>query len=66
MVQEVQVSVPIAIIVLGLVEPELELDINIYTLLCFLFEREPLVPKVHTFFEKMVHTPRVFISLVPL
>lgn len=55
-------SVPIAILEFGLlvVEPDLIPD----TMLCLPPKREPLVPKVHTFFEKVVHTPSVSISLV--
>lgn len=44
-VQEVQLSVPIAIIVIRLVEPESGIILN--TRLCLLSEVEPLVPKVY-------------------
>lgn len=56
-------SVPIALVKFGLVEPEPDIILNIR--LCFLSEGEPLVPKVYIF-AKEVHTPRVFISLIPL
>lgn len=41
-----------ALIEVGLVEPEFEPNIITNTLLCLLYEREPLVPKVHIVFRK--------------
>lgn len=45
---------------------ESEPNIILKTRLCFLFEGEPLVLTIYIFVEEVVHTPRVFISLVRL
>lgn len=57
-------SVPLAIIVFRPVESEPDLIPD--TTLCLPSEIEPLVPRVHIFFDKVIHTPRIFISLVPI
>ena len=63
-IQEIQVSVPITIIVIGFVEPKPKPNIILDTRLYLLSKGEPLVPKVYIFVEEVVRTPREFISLV--